>query len=182
MRRRITRTITVALTLTATSAFATMPASAISTKPRIVTAAITPKIITSPGRPATLTATVANAVSCSISTSPAVLSGAGPIGCDNISQTIYFPSNTTRKKVLYKITLTITGSTGTKTKTLTAKVNPGAGGPSAPLANATQITAGAGHTCALLADHTIQCWGGNGYGQLGNGTTTNSATPVTVIA
>ena len=32
-----------------------------------------------------------------------------------------------------------------------------------------QVTAGSGHTCALLNDDSIRCWGGNSNGELGIG-------------
>ncbi len=43
------------------------------------------------------------------------------------------------------------------------------------------ISAGNSHTLALKTDNTVWAWGGNEYGQLGDGTTTNSTTPVQVI-
>lgn len=42
------------------------------------------------------------------------------------------------------------------------------------------IMAGGEHTCALLNDQTIRCWGRNNLGQLGIGSTTNQQTPTQV--
>lgn len=52
--------------------------------------------------------------------------------------------------------------------------------PVAGLGGVTALTAGSWHQCALLADRSVRCWGDNQFGQLGNGTTTDSATPVPV--
>lgn len=47
-------------------------------------------------------------------------------------------------------------------------------------ASVKQLAAGAEHTCALLEDASIKCWGKNDSGQLGDGTTTDSLAPVIV--
>jgi alpha-tubulin suppressor-like RCC1 family protein len=44
----------------------------------------------------------------------------------------------------------------------------------------TALAAGANATCAVLDDGTAKCWGDNRTGQLGDGTTTSSVTPVAV--
>src|ERR1043165_6790376 len=45
---------------------------------------------------------------------------------------------------------------------------------------AKSVAAGDGHSCALLADRTVSCWGANDSGQLGNGTFLRSSTPEAV--
>lgn len=45
-----------------------------------------------------------------------------------------------------------------------------------------QVAVGQMHTCLLAGDATVWCWGANGSGQLGNGGTSPSATPVQVQA
>ena len=49
-----------------------------------------------------------------------------------------------------------------------------------PLSDVVALSAGGGHSLALLADGTVRAWGHNSAGELGNGSTINSAFPVPV--
>ncbi len=42
------------------------------------------------------------------------------------------------------------------------------------------IDTGEEHACALLGDGSVECWGANNHGQLGDGTTTSRTTPAPV--
>ncbi|HIE75210.1 MAG TPA: hypothetical protein EYP93_03140, partial [Gammaproteobacteria bacterium] len=45
---------------------------------------------------------------------------------------------------------------------------------------AAAIATGQAHTCVILDNASLMCWGSNSHGQLGDGTTTDSSTPVSV--
>lgn len=47
-------------------------------------------------------------------------------------------------------------------------------------AAAVAVSAGTWHTCALLVDGRVWCWGHGNYGELGYGGTSNRAVPVMV--
>jgi alpha-tubulin suppressor-like RCC1 family protein len=51
------------------------------------------------------------------------------------------------------------------------------------LRNVIQIASGGFHTCALLSDHSVRCWGANSIGELGGGFVGEArARPVRVVA
>ena len=50
----------------------------------------------------------------------------------------------------------------------------------APMTGFTRVETNANFTCALKSDTTVWCWGRNGSGQLGDGTTTDRSRPVQV--
>ncbi|GIV95655.1 MAG: hypothetical protein KatS3mg057_0312 [Herpetosiphonaceae bacterium] len=64
--------------------------------------------------------------------------------------------------------------------TTTSSSSPVVVGGATPLTDIVALSAGGSHSCALVADGTARCWGNNGDGQLGDGTTTDSASPVVV--
>lgn len=49
------------------------------------------------------------------------------------------------------------------------------------LSNARTVVGADQHTCALLTDSTVQCWGANNFGQVGDGTTTRRKLPTPVL-
>ena len=51
--------------------------------------------------------------------------------------------------------------------------------PTTEIRHSYQISSGL-HTCAILDNGTLMCWGLNNRGQIGDGTTTNAHTPVLV--
>ncbi len=60
-----------------------------------------------------------------------------------------------------------------------ASTNPAA--VDSPVAIAAGVSAGNLHTCVLTISGGVKCWGYNAYGQLGDGKTTSSLTPVDVV-
>ena len=71
------------------------------------------------------------------------------------------------------------GQLGTATNNGTDAANPTATAVATSLKFAS-LSAGASHTCGIAADATAYCWGYNGFGQLGDGTTNVSFAPVAV--
>lgn len=48
------------------------------------------------------------------------------------------------------------------------------------LTGATTLVAGAAHTCALMSDGGVTCWGNNSFDQFGDGTGDNATTPIPI--
>ncbi len=72
------------------------------------------------------------------------------------------------------------GELGNSTNLGTFNANPLPSPVSGLSGAVTAISADDDHTCALLVNGTVQCWGANGYGQLGDNSNNNSSTPVGV--
>ena len=49
-----------------------------------------------------------------------------------------------------------------------------------PAAEGGATSVGGSHSCAVLSDGTARCWGDTSQGQLGDGTTADRPSPVTV--
>src|SRR5437660_302565 len=74
----------------------------------------------------------------------------------------------------YNLTVTGTGSAGNRSTRLTLTVS------ASGISDIATLDAGDYHSCALRASGVAYCWGDNGNGQLGDGTTTQRLVPTAV--
>ena len=163
MRHR--RTIIMAATIGLLAAtIAATPSSAAVPKPKIV-AFNYPTAITRPNQVAEITGSIRGANTCTITITPSVIVGDGTFDCTggDLATTIEFPQNTGRKPVVYTLTLHLQGDLSRLDKKYKIKVwKDAAGGITSAVA------AGATHTCAVMLDGSIKCWGSNYRMELGN--------------
>ena len=84
-----------------------------------------PTTVTTVSGQSTISALVSNATSCTVSATPALLAGAGSVGCSGgtVNQVVAFPNSSPNPKsgVIYKITLTATGPGGIRSKEVRVK-------------------------------------------------------------
>ena len=118
--------------------------------------------------------------------------GNGTTTSSNIPVTVSLPSGTTATAIaggaFHSLALTSTGQVLAWGNNATGQLGNGTTTSSnipvaASLPSGTIVTAiagGAGHSLALTSTGLVLAWGQNIYGQLGNGTTTNSSAPVQV--
>ena len=80
--------------------------------PTVSPPTVTPSSVTSSGGVVTLSATVANAISCTFSSSPAVPGLPATIPCTNgmVSEQVTIPADTGKRAITYKFGLAVTGT------------------------------------------------------------------------
>ncbi len=154
-------------------------AGAATTNPKIAHLAASPATVTMKNGSVTISATVTNASTCTLS-SPTVIAGLpASSSCGAISTTVVLPASSSAKT--YAITLKAQGSSATKSKTIDVKVAAGAGQPA--LTGATALASTDFGYCAVVTTASVtggvDCWAGN-PGQSGTGSDTANLTATAV--
>ncbi|NCY17613.1 MAG: hypothetical protein EBX39_12825, partial [Actinobacteria bacterium] len=106
----------------------------------------------------TLSATLAYTSSCQITVSPAALLGTGTLPCSGtLTRGIWFPYNDTNASIAYTVTLSASGSGGSKSVTRTVTVKKGAGGAPSQMVAGGWVNGGV--SCAVDSGAGLRCWG-----------------------
>jgi alpha-tubulin suppressor-like RCC1 family protein len=149
----------------------TVPAGATTaTTPTVSHFTATPTTLYNNGGTVVLSAKVTKAESCLFSSnkSVAVLPATIPCSKGSVYLGVTLPANAGKKAVTYKFSLAVTDTKTVDAKDVKVTVETG---PPPPLAGVRSVTTGALTTCALLTTGSIDCWGDDSYGEIGNGTT-----------
>ncbi len=160
-------------------------ASARVVKPAIKHFAASPSKVTNSDGTVTVSATVTNASSCTLSSSLPLINLPVTVDCSSgsLGETVIVPENAGRKAQSYTLTLTASGEV-TKSKKVKVTVDAGDGRPA--LSGVKNVVAtgysGVQTYCALLTSGGVDCWGSDDAGALGNGLTSGpGSTPVAVV-
>ena len=136
--------------------------------PQVAKFATDPVVLGLAGGAVSVSTDVLFAKKCSVSIAPSVKGFPAAVACSGLKK-LALPATATA--TLYTLTLTSTGTSGTTSKAIRLMQ----GVPPSGL-----LAAGWGHTCAIQNLNKLFCWGTNGHGQLGNGSSEDSAAPVAV--
>jgi alpha-tubulin suppressor-like RCC1 family protein len=130
-------------------------------KPVISGLSAVPATVVSGGT-TTVTASVSDAASCTLSANKEVPGLPVTFSCESgsVSQEVVMPKSTGKKAAKYKLTLSATGVGGEAKGKLTVSVS---------VAIAIGVAAGERASCALFSSGHVKCWGLNEFGELGNG-------------
>src|SRR5208282_1802365 len=118
-----------------------------------------------PGRRMTVSATVSGAALCTLSSAPRVAGLPVTTGCADgtFSHEVALPARSREKGTRYRVKLKAVGAGGKNVATTTVEVE---GSETV----ASELVSGAEESsCALIPTGHIECWGGDSFGQLGNG-------------
>lgn len=153
----------------ASSAFA-------SAKPVITGLNATPPSVPSGGT-TTISASVSGATSCTLSAKGKQPVNGLPVtfNCESgsVSRELSMPTNYGKKALSFKLTLLATGGSGTGKAKVTVTV-------SNRTPPATQVAVGNRSACAVMYNGHVMCWGNASEGNLGDGKTKESLTPIEV--
>ncbi len=177
-RNRPRGLFTLSVGIVAASLTLAVPVSAAAkVKPTVSSFTASPPTLYNNGGTVTLSAVVTNATSCTLSSKKPVPGMPATVACSGgtVTYSVTLPPNAGKKPVKYKFHLAVAGAKTVKAKPVKVIVS-----TLASPSSLTTVTAGLNGYCARLSFGGVDCWGLNNFGDLGNGTKTNSAVPVAV--